>query len=43
MWMAGGVDEDDQLDREAAATLLKRTYRFLTNSGARRWPRWQPR
>ncbi|MFP5322660.1 MAG: ABC transporter ATP-binding protein [Acidimicrobiia bacterium] len=29
MWMAGGVDEDEQLDRGAAVHVLKRTYGFL--------------
>ena len=29
MWMAGGVDEDEQLDRDAAVNVLRRTYGFL--------------
>ncbi len=29
MWMAGGVDADEQLDRGAAVNVLKRTYGFL--------------
>jgi ATP-binding cassette, subfamily B, bacterial len=29
MWMAGGVDEDEQLDRGAAVHVLQRTYGFL--------------
>ena len=29
MWMAGGVDEDDKLDRGSAARLLRRTYGYL--------------
>lgn len=29
MWMAGGVDEDEQLDRGAAVHVLRRTYGFL--------------
>lgn len=29
MWMGAGVDEDDRLDRDAAKTILRRTYRML--------------
>lgn len=29
MWMAGGVDADEQLDRDAAVHVLRRTYGFL--------------
>lgn len=29
MWMGAGVDEDDKLDRDAAKTILRRTYRML--------------
>ena len=29
MWMAGGVDADDQLDRGAAVNVIRRTYGFL--------------
>ena len=29
MWMAGGVDQDEQLDRDAAVHVVKRTYGFL--------------
>jgi ATP-binding cassette subfamily B protein len=29
MWMGGGVDQDEQLDRGAAVHVLKRTYEFL--------------
>ena len=35
MWMAGGVDEEDRLDREAAAKVLRRTYGFLRPYRAR--------
>jgi ATP-binding cassette, subfamily B, bacterial len=29
MWMAGGVDADEQLDRSAAVNVIRRTYGFL--------------
>ena len=29
MWMGAGVDEDDKLDRDAAKTILRRTYGML--------------
>ena len=35
MWMAGGVDEDDKLDRGSAARLLRRTYGYLRESRRR--------
>lgn len=35
MWMAGGVDEDDRLDRDAARRVLRRTWEALRPSRRR--------
>ena len=35
MWMAGGVEEDDKLDRDTSLQVLRRTWRMLDRSRRR--------